>query len=50
MLEEQGFAMVPHVIDQSKQQELIEVLGPISRAGARGMLSLPVVSRGASLA
>ena len=42
-IEEHGFKIVSRVIEESLRQELISILGPVSGAGRRGLLELPVV-------
>ena len=49
-VEEQGFAIVPRVLRQSEQRQLIEALGPVDGAGRRGVLSAAVVAQWASSA
>jgi hypothetical protein len=41
---EPGFAIVCRVIEEAEQRELISVLGPVSGAGRRGLLSVPAVT------
>jgi hypothetical protein len=43
-VEQQGFAIVPRVLDTTEQRELAAMLGPVSGAGRRGLLGLPPVS------
>ena len=43
-VEQRGFALVPGVLDSAAQRELLAALGPISRAGRRGLLALPIVA------
>jgi hypothetical protein len=45
LLEQQGFAIIPHVLTTSEREELIESLGPVTGAGRRGLLALPVVAQ-----
>src|SRR5690348_7837009 len=43
-LEQQGFAVVPRVIEANEQQELLSTLGPVSSAGRRGLLAVRAVA------
>src|SRR5881628_3375981 len=43
-VEQHGFAVVPRVIEAHEQRELLSALGPVSRAGRRGLLALPAVA------
>ncbi len=43
-IDNRGFAVASRVIEDSEQRELISVLGPVSGAGRRGMLSVPAVA------
>jgi hypothetical protein len=43
-IEQQGFAVVPRAIDSDTQHELLAALGPVSGAGRRGLLALPIVA------
>jgi len=43
-VEQHGFAVVPRVIDADVQRELLATLGPVSGAGRRGLLALPVIA------
>lgn len=43
-VERHGFAIVSRVLDATEQCELAAMLGPVSGAGRRGLLALPVVS------
>ena len=45
LLEQQGFAIIPHVLTTSEREELIESLGPVTGARRRGLLALPVVAQ-----
>ena len=45
LLEQQGFAVVPHVLTASEREQLIESLGPVTGAGRRGLLALPIVAQ-----
>jgi len=47
-VKEQGFAVVPGILDESEQQRLIDALGPVSGAGKRGVLNIPIVKQLAS--
>lgn len=49
-LKEQGFAVVPRVLQPSEPQWLIDALGPVSGAGKRGVLNIPMVEQLASSA
>lgn len=42
-LNEQGWAMVPEVMDAAECEELIRALGPVPGAGRRGLLAEPKV-------
>src|SRR6266513_1280077 len=44
LLEQQGFAVVPHVLTASERDQLIESFGPVTRAGRRSLLALPIVA------
>jgi hypothetical protein len=46
--EQQGFTVVPNVLSSSEQQRLIDAIGPVTGAGRRGLLSLPVIAQLAS--
>ncbi len=39
-----GFSIFPSVISTSEQQVLISILGPVSGAGRRGLLGIPVIA------
>jgi len=39
-----GFSVIPDVLAADEQKALLEVLGPVSGAGRRGLLSLPAVA------
>jgi Phytanoyl-CoA dioxygenase (PhyH) len=41
---EQGFAVVAQVLTKAERDELIEQLGPVSGAGRRGILELPLMA------
>jgi hypothetical protein len=43
-VEQHGFAVVPRVVEAGEQRELLATLGPVSRAGRRGLLALPAVA------
>jgi hypothetical protein len=43
-IRDSGFAIVPGVLDQSEQRQLINALGKIDGAGQRGLLRLPIVA------
>jgi len=43
-LERNGFAIIPNVLGDQQRRELISALGPVSGAGRRGILSVPVVA------
>lgn len=43
-LEQDGFALVPGVLDAAEVERLRVALGPVNGAGRRGLLGLPVVS------
>jgi len=45
LFEQQGFAIVPHVLTTSEREQLIESLGPVTGAGRRGLLALPIVAQ-----
>ncbi len=45
LLDQQGFAVVPHVLTTSEREQLIESLGPVTGAGRRGLLALPIVAQ-----
>src|SRR2546430_7128464 len=45
LFEQQGFAIVPHVLTTSEREQLIESLGPVTGAGRRGLLTLPIVAQ-----
>lgn len=47
-LAEQGFAIVPGILDEAERTELIDQLGPIIGAGQRGILGLPPIAKLAS--
>jgi Phytanoyl-CoA dioxygenase (PhyH) len=39
-----GFTIVPRVIGVQEQRDLVSALGPVSGAGRRGLLALPVIA------
>jgi len=41
---EQGFAIISGILDQSQCKELIAELGPVTGAGRRGILKMPMVA------
>ncbi|MGI8785854.1 MAG: phytanoyl-CoA dioxygenase family protein [Acidobacteriota bacterium] len=43
-VEQHGFSVVSCIIDATAQQELLSTLGPVARAGRRGVLALPAVA------
>src|SRR5947207_10442495 len=45
LLEQQGFAVVHQVLTTSEREQLIESLGPVTRAGRRGLLAVPIVAQ-----
>ncbi|HLH52438.1 MAG TPA: hypothetical protein VKY92_02385 [Verrucomicrobiae bacterium] len=42
---EQGFAIVPHVINKAEREELTDQLGPACSAGRRGILELAPIAK-----
>src|SRR6266404_6137134 len=49
-LSQNGFEIIPCVLDEQNRQELIVTLGPVNGAGRRGLLNMPAVARLASSA
>ena len=49
-LEQSGFAIVPQVLPPSARHALLDLLGPVTGAGRRGLLAVPAVSQLASSA
>jgi hypothetical protein len=47
-IEQNGFAIIPKVLGDQQRLELISALGPVTGAGRRGILSLPMVAALAS--
>jgi hypothetical protein len=43
-IDERGFALAHRIIEESERQELISILGPVSGAGRRGLLTIPAVA------
>ena len=43
-IEEDGFRIIPGVLEKAEQEELLSKLGPISGAGRRGLLGLSAVA------
>lgn len=43
-VERDGFAMVPNILSVAEQRKLLDVLGPVSGAGRRGLLAQPAVA------
>ena len=43
-IEQNGFSVVPHVVEAAEQQTLLSLLGSVSGAGRRGLLGLPAVA------
>ena len=43
-VEQDGFAIISRAIEADEQQELLSTLGPISGAGRRGLLAVPIVT------
>jgi hypothetical protein len=42
-IDHHGFAIIPSAITADQREQLIDLLGPVSGAGRRGLLSLPAV-------
>ena len=49
-LSQNGFEIVPGILDERNRQELIACLGPVNGAGRRALLSTPAVAKLASSA
>ena len=49
-LRQNGFEIVPRILDQGNRQELIACLGPVNGAGRRALLNTPAVAKLASSA
>ena len=47
-LKRNGFAVIRHALDASQRLELIDALGPVTGAGRRGLMGLPIVAKLAS--
>jgi hypothetical protein len=47
-IEQSGFAIVPQILPPSSRRTLIELLGPVTGAGRRGLLAMPAVAQLAS--
>jgi hypothetical protein len=45
LLKQNGFELVPHVLDERDCQELIVSLGPVNGAGRRGLLDVSIVAK-----
>ena len=43
-IDQRGFAIIPNVVGASEIETLIAALGPVSGAGRRGLLGIPVVA------
>lgn len=43
-IDQHGFALIPQVINDAYREELIAELGPVSGAGRRGLLALPIIA------
>jgi hypothetical protein len=43
-VEQQGFSIARRVLSAAEQQDFLATLGPVSGAGRRGVLALPVVA------
>jgi hypothetical protein len=43
-IQQKGFAKIPGVLKQQECLDLISALGPVTSAGRRGLLSLPVIA------